>query len=446
MVSLEVKPSVRVLQSRPCLLLTAMLFLGALYAVYGSQSADGGQSGGQSIQVILQPNEDTPEGRGSSHKVLQAKDTAEGRPSLQQVKSTEDAPTTRNPTEKESGNEATNANLKEKESGNDATNANRRYFKEPENAPSDKIYALRTIDAMHISKSKKHKLKHILEEGDSNTKIMLGELADATGFPRLQNLSSQYKRRFPEAIIIGCKKCGTTFLREIFRIHSKIAMRDQETHFFDRTYIHTSLEVYRKKMSYSFPDQITAEKTPRYWITQDAPLRIYRLNPHMKLVLIVRDPACRVVSDYNHDVRSSVVNRSISFREAFTDSKHKALLNALRYPSIYDLHMQNWLNVFPLKQIMVIRNEDLRTTKAGKVYRDLEEFLGLSHELDVEESDGKVCVKPRYFDTTICSTIDDTGSCKYDAKFPDILTTLRDYLRPHVAHFEKLINREFHWF
>lgn len=44
--------------------------------------------------------------------------------------------------------------------------------------------------------------------------------------------------------------------------------------------------------------QVTIEKTPSYFISREAPARIRAMNSTIKLLLIVRDPATRVVSDY----------------------------------------------------------------------------------------------------------------------------------------------------
>ena len=44
--------------------------------------------------------------------------------------------------------------------------------------------------------------------------------------------------------------------------------------------------------------QITIEKTPGYFVSRESPVRIKAMGNNVKLLLIVRDPAERVVSDY----------------------------------------------------------------------------------------------------------------------------------------------------
>ncbi|RZF47033.1 hypothetical protein LSTR_LSTR016411, partial [Laodelphax striatellus] len=44
--------------------------------------------------------------------------------------------------------------------------------------------------------------------------------------------------------------------------------------------------------------QITMEKTPSYFVTKEAPVRVHQMNPTTKLLVVVRDPVTRAISDY----------------------------------------------------------------------------------------------------------------------------------------------------
>lgn len=48
--------------------------------------------------------------------------------------------------------------------------------------------------------------------------------------------------------------------------------------------------------------QITMEKTPSYFITREVPKRVYNMDPKTKLLLVVRDPVTRAVSDYTQAI------------------------------------------------------------------------------------------------------------------------------------------------
>mgnify|MGYP000024606353 CR=1 FL=1 len=82
-------------------------------------------------------------------------------------------------------------------------------------------------------------------------------------------------------------------------LHSKVATASHEVHFFDNnTHYNAGFGWYLDQMPKSFPDQITIEKTPKYFIDPNVPQRIQKMNPEMKLILIVRNPIDRVISDY----------------------------------------------------------------------------------------------------------------------------------------------------
>ena len=61
---------------------------------------------------------------------------------------------------------------------------------------------------------------------------------------------------------------------------------------------HQGLEWYRQQMPLSLPSQITLEKTPNYLVDWDVPERVFKFNESIKLILIVREPISRAVSDY----------------------------------------------------------------------------------------------------------------------------------------------------
>lgn len=44
--------------------------------------------------------------------------------------------------------------------------------------------------------------------------------------------------------------------------------------------------------------QVTIEKTPSYFISREAPARIKEMNDSIRLLVIVREPTTRVISDY----------------------------------------------------------------------------------------------------------------------------------------------------
>ena len=72
-----------------------------------------------------------------------------------------------------------------------------------------------------------------------------------------------------------------------------------EVHFFDRDDNYAKgLEWYRQHLPECSEDQISIEKSPSYFVTPEVPERIHAMNSSIKLLLIVREPVTRVISDY----------------------------------------------------------------------------------------------------------------------------------------------------
>ncbi|CAL4089593.1 unnamed protein product, partial [Meganyctiphanes norvegica] len=172
-------------------------------------------------------------------------------------------------------------------------------------------------------------------------------------------------------IIIGAKKCGTGALQEILRLHPQIVSPAEEVHFFERhQQYYLGLDYYRKQMPYSYKNQLTLEKTPRYFITPEVPERIYAMNASIKLILIVRDPAERVVSDYSH-VRASHPNKlpwnKTFAAEILTASGEVNISSLIVVPSLYAVHISRWLNVFQREQIIVVDGDKLITDPLSQI-------------------------------------------------------------------------------
>lgn len=49
--------------------------------------------------------------------------------------------------------------------------------------------------------------------------------------------------------------------------------------------------------------QVTMEKTPSYFVTKEVPERVFKMNPSVKLLIVVRDPVSRAISDYTQASR-----------------------------------------------------------------------------------------------------------------------------------------------
>ena len=82
-------------------------------------------------------------------------------------------------------------------------------------------------------------------------------------------------------------------------------IKPAEPHFFNKDQLYyRGVRAYLKYMPISKPGQITFEKTPNYFVDHvvpGVPERIQKFNSSIRLLLIVRDPTKRIVSEYTHN-------------------------------------------------------------------------------------------------------------------------------------------------
>jgi len=114
----------------------------------------------------------------------------------------------------------------------------------------------------------------------------------------------------PSFIIAGCQKSGTTALTALLDEHPNISMaKKKEIHFFDKpkeTIKNKSLKNYIEYFSPlminndepTTPTFITGEATPFYIASEDACESMNHFMPHIKLIVLVRNPVDRAVSEY----------------------------------------------------------------------------------------------------------------------------------------------------
>ena len=256
-------------------------------------------------------------------------------------------------------------------------------------------------------------------------------------------------RRLPQCLIIGARKAGTRALLNYLNIHPDIVTKGSEMHFFDDdSFYGQSLEAYRKKMPYTYEGQITIEKTPAYFTEPKVPIRVYRMNHTIKILLLLRDPVVRAHSDYLQIAeRMKLKNKEfVSFEQNCIDKygninkSYKAISR-----SVYHRHLYHWLEVFSLDQIHIIDSDEL-VSNPYETVRKVETFLGLEHKIKPENF---------YFNKTkgfYCIKTDVIQKCLTESKgrtHPEIdsyvLYKLRQFFAPHNQKLYKQINRNFGW-
>ncbi|XP_020282553.1 heparan sulfate glucosamine 3-O-sulfotransferase 6 [Pseudomyrmex gracilis] len=254
-------------------------------------------------------------------------------------------------------------------------------------------------------------------------------------------------RQLPTALIIGVKKGGTRALLEFLRLHPAIRAAGSEVHFFDHHYM-KGFRWYRRRMPPTLDGQITMEKTPSYFVTREVPRRVKHMNPGMKLIVVVRDPVTRAISDYTQ-VKSK--RRKMPRFEDLAFVNRSKIVNTSWVPlkiGVYVRHLERWLQHFSLSQFLFVSGERLIADPVMEITR-VQDFLGLKRV---------ICEKHFYFNATkgfpclLKSEDRATPHCLGKNKGrshpyiePTAVQRLRDFYRPFNQRFYQLAGMDFGW-
>ncbi|XP_078414782.1 heparan sulfate glucosamine 3-O-sulfotransferase 3B1-like [Cetorhinus maximus] len=255
-------------------------------------------------------------------------------------------------------------------------------------------------------------------------------------------------KKFPQAVIIGVKKGGTRALLEFLRIHPDVRAVGAEPHFFDRNY-ERGLDWYRNLMPRTLEGQITMEKTPSYFVTKEAPKRIFSMSKDTKLIVVVRNPVTRAISDYtqtlskNPDVPSFQMLTFKNMSTGLIDTSWSAIRIG-----IYAKHLENWLQYFPLSKILFVSGERLVSDPAGEMGR-VQDFLGLKRVITdkhfyFNETKGFPCLKkPEGSSRPRC--LGKSKGRTHPKIDMEVVLRLREFYRPFNLKFYQMTGHDFGW-
>ena len=192
-------------------------------------------------------------------------------------------------------------------------------------------------------------------------------------------------------VIGGTQKGGTSALDAFLRQHPEICMPStrKELHFFDREENFRREPDYKKyhaNFSPSAKHRVIGEATPIYMYWNAAPYRIWKYNPAMKWILVLRNPVERAFSAWNMERKRNAEN--LSFEQAVAQEEERcrsALPLQHRVYSyldrgFYTPQIRRLFNTFGRDSCLVLLNEDLRRDH-GTTLRSVFEFLGVDNSV-----------------------------------------------------------------
>jgi sulfotransferase family protein len=252
----------------------------------------------------------------------------------------------------------------------------------------------------------------------------------------------------PDFVIIGGKKCGTTYLYHLLSQHPLVEpASSKELHFFN-SFFDEGIEWYRR----CFPvprmkdgrSTITGEGTPEYLSYPPAPARMAKVVPQARLIALLRNPVDRTYSDYQMTVRKGRETRS--FEEILEAKKLRrpskedeppersdglnlqATRRKVLSKSIYVDQLLRWAEFFPKEQLLVLKSEDffedpVESLKPVLSFLDLPEWKPKVWDLHYKRNKGT-----------------------YEEKMdPATRRRLEEYFEPHNRRLYDFLGTDFGW-
>ena len=256
--------------------------------------------------------------------------------------------------------------------------------------------------------------------------------------------------RYPDVLVIGVPKCGSTALMWFLPLHPRFRTINGELNFLsdDKNY-QKGLGYYLSLMPKVSRDDVLFERDGTCWRKnyQERVRKTYdKINRNVKLVLVVCEPVNRVVSWYTNSLAHDPSLRPI---ESYIIDNKTGEVNA-NYDgvraAVYDRYFPLWLNFFPRNKIHIVNGDKLKTDPVSEL-RKFENFM---------QVENKITDRQVYFNKTkgfFCKRLTDgTSVCmggnkgRPHPKVKDVaIRKLHEYFAPHNKHFEKMVDQKFNW-
>lgn len=175
----------------------------------------------------------------------------------------------------------------------------------------------------------------------------------------------------PTFIGIGAQKCASTWLHGILEEHPEVGVAvRKEVDFFSYHFDH-GYEWYEKQFAGCESKTAVGEISPSYFCEPAVPQRVQQYLPDARILLSLRDPVQRALSNHRHEVRvGHFTGSGLSFEAG--------LANNPMYieQGCYATHLKRWLQHFPDEQILAVLMEDVENDPSA-VARNVYRFLGV---------------------------------------------------------------------
>ena len=191
---------------------------------------------------------------------------------------------------------------------------------------------------------------------------------------------------------IGVQKGGTTTLHHLLQAHPEVFLpASKEVHFFSKHYAEGP-QWYLEQFAAAGDCRCRAEITPYYVFHPEVPARVQALLPEVRLILLLRDPVERALSQLFHSRRlgfetldpEQAIAAELERLEgaeavlARPDGVHRSHQeHSYLSRSRYEQQLGRWLRHFERERLLLLRSEDLFRAPE-QVWKQLQSFLQIT--------------------------------------------------------------------
>ena len=252
--------------------------------------------------------------------------------------------------------------------------------------------------------------------------------------PELSKLDwKRPKQEAPDFILIGASKSGTTSLFFYLIQHPQILPpHKKEINFFNHNFGYGSAWYLAHFPSITDAQEyLTGEASPLYIYDIKVVYRVKQLFPNTKIIIMLRNPVTRTISEYYHAANHGLEQRSLPLiisqekQKLLSTSSSKCLDNfGYLLNSIYIDKIVRWQTHFPLENVLIIESESF-FDRTGRTMEQVWQFLDLP-----------AIAPPKH-------TRYNVGS--YPPVSQEIQQELKEFFQPYNQELFAYLQRQFSW-